>query len=76
MEIKKKKKKKIKNTLGTCVGRYGPVVCFEGLGSHSHRVFVVFSRFVRESREISPVPSLYRESNDSQIHANQSCFER
>ena len=32
------------------------LVCFEGLGNDSHRVF---SRFVRGSREISPVSSLY-----------------
>ena len=38
------------------------LVCFEGLGSGSHRVF---SRFVRGSREISPASSLYRESIDS-----------
>ena len=35
------------------------LVCFEGLGSDSHRVF---SRFVRGSREISSASSLYRES--------------
>ena len=40
------------------------LACFEGLGSDSHRVF---SRFVRGSREISPVSSLYRESTDSLI---------
>ena len=55
-------------SLGTCIGRYGPcrllLVCFEGLGSDSHRVF---SRFVRGSREISSVSSLYRESTDSLI---------
>ena len=39
-------------------------MCFEGLGSDSHRVF---SRFVRGSREISSVSSLYRESTDSLI---------
>ena len=39
-------------------------MCFEGLGSDSHRAF---SRFVRGSREISPVSSLYRESTDSLI---------
>ena len=38
---------------------------FEGLGSDSHRVF---SRFVRGSREISSVSSLYRESTDSLIY--------
>ena len=51
--------------LGTCIGRYGPVdysSVFGGIGSHSHRVF---GRFVRGSREISPAPSLYRESTDS-----------
>ena len=39
-------------------------MCFEGLGSNSRRVF---SRFVRGSREISSVSSLYRESTDSLI---------
>ena len=39
-------------------------MCFEGLGSDSRRVF---SRFVRGSREISSVSSLYRESTDSLI---------
>ena len=41
------------------------LVGFEGLGSDSHRLF---SRFVRGSRQISPVSSLYyRESTDSLI---------
>ena len=44
-------------------------MCFEGLGSKSHGVF---SGFVRGSREISPVPSLYRESTDSLI--SSSCL--
>ena len=41
------------------------LVCFEGLGSHSHRVF---SRFVRGSREISLMPSLHRASTDALIN--------
>ena len=48
------------------MGRRLLLVCFEGLGSDSHRIF---SRFVRGSREISPASSLYRESTGSLILA-------
>ena len=51
---------------GTCIARHRPVllVCFEGMASHSHRVLW---RFVRGSRESSPVPSIYRVYPDALI---------
>ena len=43
------------------------IVCFVGIASHSRRVLWCF---VRRSREISPVPSLYRAYTDTLIHRN------
>ena len=63
-----------RNGLGSCIARDGSKGCycvFQGLARLSRPVR---TRFVRGSREISPVPSLHRASTDALLRSGHHMY--